>query len=190
MQASILTFPDPSSRFPRATTAGGRICARVAGSDAPLSVTRRGERQVRRLQQELVAQFRGRGERPYFGDYPQLQGYYLPEWSRIAASDAVRFTAALVPIVEREFKASRKEVFLGEHVTVNIESVGYKHDGSRWHMRHTFRRNGTVVAIHDVKGAWLDVAARRIAAPPAGLMEAATNLPRTSDYAEIISPAK
>jgi hypothetical protein len=43
----------------------------------------------------------------HFDDYPQLQGYYLPEWSHIAASDAVRFTAALVPIVEREFKAFR-----------------------------------------------------------------------------------
>jgi hypothetical protein len=43
----------------------------------------------------------------YFEDYPQLQGYYLPEWSHIAAPDAARFTAALVPIVEREFKASR-----------------------------------------------------------------------------------
>jgi hypothetical protein len=43
----------------------------------------------------------------HFDDYPQLQGYYLPEWSHIAASDAVRFTAALAPIVEREFKSSR-----------------------------------------------------------------------------------
>jgi hypothetical protein len=43
----------------------------------------------------------------YFDDYPQLQGYYLPEWSHIAAPDAARFTAELVPIVEREFKASR-----------------------------------------------------------------------------------
>jgi hypothetical protein len=45
----------------------------------------------------------------HFDDYPQLQGYYLPEWSHIAASDAVRFTAALVPIVERKFEASRGE---------------------------------------------------------------------------------
>jgi hypothetical protein len=43
----------------------------------------------------------------HFDDYPQLQGYYLPEWSHIAAPDAVRFTAALAPIAEREFKASR-----------------------------------------------------------------------------------
>ena len=41
----------------------------------------------------------------HFDDYPQLQGYYLPEWSHIAASDANRFTAALVPLVQLEFKA-------------------------------------------------------------------------------------
>ena len=41
----------------------------------------------------------------HFDDYPQLQGYYLPEWSHIAASDANRFTAALTPLVQREFKA-------------------------------------------------------------------------------------
>jgi hypothetical protein len=43
----------------------------------------------------------------HFDDYPQLQGYYLPEWSHIAPSDAVRFTAALAPIFERESKVSR-----------------------------------------------------------------------------------
>jgi hypothetical protein len=46
----------------------------------------------------------------HFDDYPQLQGYYLPEWSHIAASDAVRFTAALVPIAERKFEASRVRI--------------------------------------------------------------------------------
>ncbi len=140
----------------------------------------------------------------------------VTRWSDIDANQHMRNTAysELSTYVRSEWLASRgfgirelmeinfstiifedstkyvKEVFLGEHITVNIKSVGYKHDGSQWHVRHTFRRSGTVVAIHDVKGAWLDVAARRIAAPPAGLMKAATNLPRTSDYAEIVSRAK
>jgi hypothetical protein len=41
----------------------------------------------------------------HYEDYPELQGYYLPEWSHLSASEAVRFTQALVPIVEREFAA-------------------------------------------------------------------------------------
>ena len=39
----------------------------------------------------------------HFEDYPELQGYELPEWSHLSEAEARRFTAALVPIVEREF---------------------------------------------------------------------------------------
>jgi hypothetical protein len=39
----------------------------------------------------------------HFEDYPELQGYDLPEWSHLSPADAERYTAALVPIVEREF---------------------------------------------------------------------------------------
>jgi hypothetical protein len=39
----------------------------------------------------------------HFEDYRQLQGYYLPEWSHIAASQAERFTAALYDIIRRDF---------------------------------------------------------------------------------------
>jgi hypothetical protein len=40
----------------------------------------------------------------HFEDYPQLQGYELPEWSHLTAADAERFTAQLQPLVEREFQ--------------------------------------------------------------------------------------
>jgi hypothetical protein len=39
----------------------------------------------------------------HFQDYPQLQGYEQPEWSHLSASEAQRFTAALTPLVQREF---------------------------------------------------------------------------------------
>ena len=39
----------------------------------------------------------------HFEDHPELQGYELPEWSHLSEPEARRFTAALVPIVEREF---------------------------------------------------------------------------------------
>ena len=31
----------------------------------------------------------------HFEDYPELQGYYLPEWSHMTRAEAERFTAAL-----------------------------------------------------------------------------------------------
>jgi hypothetical protein len=39
----------------------------------------------------------------HFEDYPQLQGYDLPEWSHLSAAEAQRFTAALVPIIQQDF---------------------------------------------------------------------------------------
>jgi hypothetical protein len=39
----------------------------------------------------------------HFQDYPELQGYDQPEWSHLSASEAKRFTATLVPIIEHDF---------------------------------------------------------------------------------------
>ena len=41
----------------------------------------------------------------HFEDYPELQGYDLPEWSHLSPSEAERYTANYVPIVERMFAA-------------------------------------------------------------------------------------
>ncbi len=39
----------------------------------------------------------------HFEDYPELQGYELPEWSHMSPSEAERYTANYAPIVERMF---------------------------------------------------------------------------------------
>src|SRR5207302_10728603 len=38
-----------------------------------------------------------------FEDYPELQGYSLPEWSHVVPSQAERFTDALYGIIRRDF---------------------------------------------------------------------------------------
>jgi len=40
----------------------------------------------------------------HFQDHPELQGFWLPEWSHLAARDAVRFTQALYAIIERDIE--------------------------------------------------------------------------------------
>ncbi len=39
----------------------------------------------------------------YFQDYPQMQGYRLPEWSHMKRADAERFTAAFYGLIEENF---------------------------------------------------------------------------------------
>ncbi len=46
----------------------------------------------------------------HFEDYPQLQGYTQPEWSHLSASEATRFTAALVPIIQSEYWCKPRQI--------------------------------------------------------------------------------
>jgi hypothetical protein len=39
----------------------------------------------------------------HFEDYPELQGYYLPEWSHMTRGEGERFTAELYKIIARDF---------------------------------------------------------------------------------------
>jgi len=39
----------------------------------------------------------------HFQDYPQLQGYYLPEWSHMTRAEAERYTVALYGVIQRDF---------------------------------------------------------------------------------------
>jgi hypothetical protein len=45
----------------------------------------------------------------YFEDYPELQGYYLPEWSHLTQSESERFTAALYGVIQRDFWGRRAQ---------------------------------------------------------------------------------
>ncbi len=42
-----------------------------------------------------------------FQDYPELQGYILPEWSHLSASEAERYTRAVTPIFYRSLEQRR-----------------------------------------------------------------------------------
>lgn len=46
----------------------------------------------------------------HFEDHPQLQGYHMPEWSHMSASEANRYTAELAPLVEAEFNRLERPV--------------------------------------------------------------------------------
>jgi len=40
----------------------------------------------------------------HFQDHPELQGLWLPEWSHLAARDAVRFTQGLYAVIQRDIE--------------------------------------------------------------------------------------
>ena len=46
----------------------------------------------------------------HFQDHPELQGFWLPEWSHLAARDAVRFTDALYRIIKRDVEPRAHQI--------------------------------------------------------------------------------
>lgn len=61
----------------------------------------------------------------HFEDYPELQGFWLPEWSHMAATDADRYTAALYPIVEREFEREAARLRESERAAVTQTNASH-----------------------------------------------------------------
>lgn len=87
------------------------------------------------------------------------------------------------PILFREEAVFRREIRLGDPVTVNLELLSSRRDYSRWTIQHTIMKNPeTVSAILTVDGAWLDTAIRKLAAPPDEVMHVFSKMPLGKDF--------
>ena len=95
-----------------------------------------------------------------------------------------RFTRiGIGPIFFREETVFRREVHLGDSVTIEVLSDGLAPDVSRWRVVHrVVRTDGEEAAHVTVEGAWLDLSARKLAIPPDDLAEALRQLARTDTY--------
>ena len=93
----------------------------------------------------------------------------------------------MTPIMFEDRTRYLKEILLGEPIHIELQLAGADRDGSRWFVRHIFRRDATVCAVHEAKGAWFSIAKRRVVPAPPGLLQAYSNIARTDDYAELSS---
>ena len=91
----------------------------------------------------------------------------------------------MTPIMFEDRTRYLKEILLGERIHIELQLAGADRDGSRWLVRHIFRRGETVCAVYEAKGAWFSIATRRVVPAPPGLLEAYSSLVRTDDYAEL-----
>jgi len=95
------------------------------------------------------------------------------------------------PVVMKDEVEYFKEVGLQEEIRVNYALAGHAPDGSRFVLRHeVFRADGKLAARVTSTGGWLDLAARKLIAPPPALLEAMNLLERTSDFVVLPSSVK
>jgi acyl-CoA thioester hydrolase len=87
------------------------------------------------------------------------------------------------PILFREECVFRKEIRLGDSVTIDLALAKARQDQSRWTIQHKIVKNGDVLAaIVTVEGAWIDVLQRKLTAPPESARHVFDKMPRSEQF--------
>jgi acyl-CoA thioester hydrolase len=87
------------------------------------------------------------------------------------------------PILFREECVFKREIRLGDKVTISLQVLKAKKDFSRWTIQHTVVKNAdTAAAIITVEGAWLDTAKRKLTIPPAEVFGVFSQMPLDANF--------
>jgi len=87
------------------------------------------------------------------------------------------------PVIMKDELEYQREVGLLQDIQVTLALAGMAQDGSRFRLRNEiFRLDARLCARVTSAGGWLDLEARRLVAPPAPLLDAMNQLPRTEDF--------
>jgi acyl-CoA thioester hydrolase len=71
------------------------------------------------------------------------------------------------PILFREECVFKKELKMGDEVTIDLQLLKAKKDFSRWTILHTIKKNTSQIsALLTVDGAWLNTIQRKLTVPP------------------------
>jgi acyl-CoA thioester hydrolase len=113
--------------------------------------------------------------------------------SRVRYFTAQKFSIAeftkhnMGPILFTEETSFRKEIHIGENITVNLKLAGLSKHNERWKIVHEiFNQEGKLSAIIKVYGAWIDLTKRKLTIPPAEASHLFENAERTDDFEEIL----
>jgi acyl-CoA thioester hydrolase len=87
------------------------------------------------------------------------------------------------PIIFREECVFKREIRMGDPVTISLELIQSKKDYSRWTIRHNIMKNkDTVAAILTIDGAWIDTQKRKLALPPQEGIDVFAQMPVNENF--------
>lgn len=87
------------------------------------------------------------------------------------------------PILFREECVFRKEIHLGDKVSIDLKVSKAKKDFSRWTVEHHIYKNEKILsAILTVDIAWMDTAKRKLAVLPAEEQRAFDEMPKAENF--------
>ena len=87
------------------------------------------------------------------------------------------------PILLREECIFKKEIRLGDKVTISLKIIKAKKDYSRWTIQHiVMKNNDMVAAVITVDGAWLNITKRKLATSPREVIEVFSQMPLAENF--------
>ena len=87
------------------------------------------------------------------------------------------------PILFREECVFKKEIRMGDVITIDVQLLKTRPDFSRWSIQHNIRKNGDeTAAILTVDGAWMDVLQRKLTVPPDTVKHVFENMPKAEQF--------
>ena len=111
--------------------------------------------------------------------------------TRMAGLDAIGISKSMLmklkigPILFNEFIEYFKEIGPNEEFTVDFVTLGGSKKGHKWKMcNNIYKANGDLAAKITVMGAWFDLAARKVTAPPEEMKSLLDKVPRGEGFIE------
>jgi acyl-CoA thioester hydrolase len=90
------------------------------------------------------------------------------------------------PVIRKDELEYFREVGLHDTVTVTYAALAMSADGARFKFENEiWLASGERAATVRSTGGWLDLRARKLIAPPAALLSALMQVPRSADFSEI-----
>jgi acyl-CoA thioester hydrolase len=87
------------------------------------------------------------------------------------------------PVLFREEAIFKREIVFEDTITLTIELVKATEDFGRWSLRHNFLKgDGSLAAILNIDGAWLDLSKRKLAPANDFIKNIFTNFPKAPDF--------
>lgn len=95
------------------------------------------------------------------------------------------------PILFEESTSFRKEIHLGENISVDIKLSGISKNNERWKLTHNiYNEAGKLSAVIKVYGAWIDLEKRKLTVPPEEANHLFLKTEKTEDFEEIFLKTK
>jgi acyl-CoA thioester hydrolase len=87
------------------------------------------------------------------------------------------------PILFREECTFRREIKMGDVVSINLRLVRSRKDFSRWSFQHQIMKNETeLAAVLQVDGAWMGMRQRKLVTPPEEVFGVFEKIEKSADF--------